>query len=296
MGFVSMDYLLLIASVFLAIANSAILHHFGSHGLKNTGDILWFNAATSLVWVLVVLCVGGGFACPSNATWFWGCSYGVVTAAFFLSKMQALARGDISTTVMIGCCSLVLPTVFGSIFWHESIAPIQWIGLVLLLAALIMSVDRKNAGEPRPGWKRCCALFFVVSGLSGLIFKAHQNSSGKTEAAEFLLIASVVAATLLGALAIFVNRAQGAPKPKIPRAALKYALICGTCSCAYSWLNVRLTGALPSVVFFPVFNGGVILGSSLAGCFCFRERLTRRQIIGLVSGLFSLILIGKVFG
>lgn len=291
-----MNYLLLAVSIFLAIANSVILHHFGSRGLKNSGDVLWFNAATSLVWIPVVLCAGGGFAWPSDGTWFWGCSYGVVTAAFLLSKMQALARGDISTTVMIGCCSLVLPTILGSVFWHETIAPVQWVGLALLLTALMMSMDRRETRKPRPGWKGYCALFFVVSGLSGLIFKAHQNSPGKMETAEFLLIASIVSSTLLGLTAVLINRAQGAPRPKLPRVALKYALICGTCSCVYSWLNVRLTGALPSVVFFPVFNGSVILGSSLAGCFCFRERLTRRQVIGLVLGLFSLVLIGKVLG
>ena len=79
-----MNYLLLAVSIFLAIANSVILNHFGSRGLKNSGDVLWFNAATSLVWILVVLCAEGGFAWPSDGTWFWGCSYGVVTAVFLL--------------------------------------------------------------------------------------------------------------------------------------------------------------------------------------------------------------------
>ena len=197
---------------------------------------------------------------------------------------------------MIGCCSLVLPTILGSVFWHETIAPVQWAGLALLLTALMMSMDRRETRKPRPGWKGYCALFFVVSGLSGLIFKAHQNSPGKMETAEFLLIASIVSSNAVGA-------DGGSDRSRAGRAQTE-AAACGAEICAYlrhMQLCIQLAersadGSASKRCVFPVFNGSVILGSSLAGCFCFRERLTRRQVIGLVLGLFSLVLIGKVLG
>ena len=254
-----------------------------------------FNGAMSLVWVLVVLCVGREFSAPSTATVLLGAGYGVVTAGFLLSKMQALATGNMSITVMLGCSSLMLPTILGSILWHEPIAAEQGVGLALLLAAMALCVDKRGSGEIRPRWKLYCMLFFLFSGLSGLVFKIHQNSPGKKEISEMLLIASVVSSALLILLAFGVNHRRDAPKPKLPRSTWKYALVCGICSCAYNWLNIGLTGALPSVIFFPVFNGSVILGSSLTSRFCFGEKLTKYQVCGLRVGLFALLLIGKVF-
>jgi len=288
-------YALLLGSVLLAILNSALLHRYGNRGLDNAGDILLFNGATSLIWILVILIAGGSFSVPSAITVAAGVGYGAVTAGFLLSKMLALASGNMSVTVMLGCSSLMVPTILGSLIWQEQVTVGQAIGLALLLIAMALSMDRSGGGETKPRWKLYCALFFLFSGLSGLVFKFHQNSPGKAETGELLLIGSATSAVLLILAAHGLNRRAGAPRPKLIRAAWKYAVICGICSCGYNWLNVHLTGVLPSVIFFPVFNGGVILGSSVMGRLCFREKLTRLQIAGLFAGMLALLLIGKVF-
>lgn len=58
-------------------------------------------------------------------------------------------------------------------------------------------------------------------------------------------------------------------------------------------MNLYLSGALPSILFFPIMNGGLILLSSLAGWIVFREKLTRSQIFSLLLGVVAVCLIGN---
>jgi multidrug transporter EmrE-like cation transporter len=58
-----------------------------------------------------------------------------------------------------------------------------------------------------------------------------------------------------------------------------------------NFLNLRLSGLLPSQLFFPVINGSAIILSSLASIVIFKERLNKKQIIGLCGGILSLVAI-----
>ena len=71
--------------------------------------------------------------------------------------------------------------------------------------------------------------------------------------------------------------------------------LCGLVSGGYQRLNMYLTGALPSIVFFPTFNGVVIFLSCISGVVLFKEKLSVKQIVGLVLGVICIMLVGNVF-
>jgi len=55
--------------------------------------------------------------------------------------------------------------------------------------------------------------------------------------------------------------------------------------------NLKLVMALPTVIFVPSYSIGGLLLSVAASVVLFREHLTKRQILGVISGLSALILI-----
>ena len=65
---------------------------------------------------------------------------------------------------------------------------------------------------------------------------------------------------------------------------------CGIAGCVYNRLNIFLAGQLPSVVFYPTFNGSVILISTLCGLIFFKEKLKAQQAIGIAAGAAALML------
>ena len=78
---------------------------------------------------------------------------------------------------------------------------------------------------------------------------------------------------------------------KLGKGTLIIGLVCGACTFAMNFINLKLSGLLPSQLFFPLVNGSSIVLSSLVSLFLFKEKITLKQQIGLVGGILALIAI-----
>lgn len=288
---------LLTISILFAVINNLLYHGFQNKGLRGMGDILFFNALLSGVWIIMLAVMNRGFDI-SLFSWLWGGMYGVVIAAFLLCKMQAMATGPVSVTSFTGCSSLLLSTAFGTLFFNETVSVIQIIGVVFLIFALFLTLSKssKSAETQKMSkrWYVWCSLFFIFSGATGIIFKLHQASSVRNEVNQMMLAASVVSAALFMISSLIVQFKTDKTMPKVKSPSLIFVVLCGIVSCGYNRLNISLSGMLPSIVFFPVFNGSVILFASLAASVIFREKITKRQIIGISVGTIALIMTAGV--
>ena len=287
--------ILLAISILFAVANNMLLHGVKDKGLRGLGDTLFFNALVSAVWIVILLVMNKGFVISAQA-WQWGMAYGTVMAAFLLCKMQAMATGPVSVTSFIGCSSLLIATAFGVVYFRERVSTVQLIGVALLLFALFLATvgAQSKADHQAKGsrsWPLWCVLFFVCSGATGIIFKLHQSSSVRNEIDGMMLAAAVTATVLFVLASLLVQRKADRSLPRVPRSAWLFVAACGVVSCGYNRLNIRLSGALPSILFFPAFNGAVILLSSLLAAILFREKINRRQAAGIAVGIAALVLV-----
>ena len=286
-------YILLALSVSCAFFNNITIKKFSNKGLDGLRGVLAFNSLASCVWIVILLAKGivSGLSFGVGAL-LWGLLYGLVSAAFLLCKMQALSTGPVSLTAFIGCSSLLISTAFGVFVLREGATLLQWLGVGLLCVSLFL-ISAPKTGSAEKSWKFWCAAFFVCSAVTGIIFKLQQRSESASEVDEMLIVSAVTAALIFGLTAIFLPR-NGSPE--VPVSALPYALLCGVFACVYNRLNVNLSGLLPCVIFFPVFNGSVIILSTLAGVILFKERLKRSQIIGMIIGSAALMLASGCVG
>ncbi|MEE1048064.1 MAG: EamA family transporter [Clostridia bacterium] len=286
-----MDYLLLFFSVIFAVSNNGLLHNHG--GMKEQTQTFMFNAFVSFVWFSGLLMIRNVNLEFSSGAILFGILYGAVQAVFLYFKMQAMANGPVSISTLIGTCSFVLSTVLGMVIWDESITVLQGIGLTFLMCSLMLSV-KTNEGSSKKmtfEWLLYCIGFFVASASVGIVFKMFSKSSSGN-ATDMMIVASLV--MTISFLALSKPYSDGKFKISLTGRDIIYATACGTVSCAYNRLNIYLTGALPSIVFFPIFNGGVIFLSLITGLVLFKEKLSKKQIIGFVIGLISLMLAGNV--
>lgn len=283
-------YLLLALSIIFAASNNLLLHKFENRGLDGLSGVLFFNAMISVVWVLllgITSVMTGGLRIDLSSAG-WGVLYGSVTAGFLLCKMQAMASGPVSLTSFIGCASLLISTGFGVFLLHEGASALQTVGVALLMLALFLVVSPKN-DRAKKSWKLWCGAFFVCSAAVGIIFKLHQRSEAAENINGMMFCAAITSAVILILLSALTAKGRKLPKP-LPKSALPYLLGCGLVSCLYNRLNIFLAGSLPSVVFYPLFNGSVILISTLCGVFLFRERLKLSQTVGIIIGAAALML------
>ena len=327
----TMLYLFLAVSVLAAVANNMLLH---LPILKRCRvNEFAFNGGVAAVWIVLLLAFNGGLHGYSADTFLYGALYGIVLAGFLFCKMQAFANGPIHFTSLIGSSSFILTTVFNAVYWKEAVSPWQIAGIVLMLAAvfLITYRPRRESTEQKQKltwkWKIYAAFFFLFSALTGIIFRFHQAAdAARTD--EMMIFASAVVIALLAILgsgaALFGRRRRPAaestpaaeqqsavqpsdggtaaaesgvlPVKKRLLAAGALTLACGVAGCVYNRLNIYLSGAMANAVFFPLFNGGNIILSTLAGWLLFREKLSKMQMAGIACGMVAVVLVSNFFG
>lgn len=280
-------------SILAASLNNWLLHKFSNSGLDGNSGIYMFNAGVCCVWITIL----GGIAVFSSSPFvieptavLWGILYGTLTAAFLHCKMQAMSTGPVSLTTFIGNSSLLISTLFGVLILKEGATGVQLIGVVLLVAALLAVTSFENTAAEK-SWLPWCAAFFTCAAASGIVFKLFGYSSASENINAMMLFASVTSTVMFSFLAfVSAKRENRVPTP-LPKECVPYLVGCGIVSCIYNRLNIFLAGKITSVIFYPVFNGAVLLISVLVGVAVFKEKLKSLQIWGIALGFIALVLI-----
>ena len=57
-------------------------------------------------------------------------------------------------------------------------------------------------------------------------------------------------------------------------------------------VNLFLVGVMPSIIFFPIANGGLLIMTMLAAVIFFKERLRLVQWLGILLGLGAMCMLG----
>lgn len=284
--------LMLALSVALALAYNALMRLRRME--DSPGGVFLFASIISLVSAVVSLMTSGGITLPALSTAALGIIYGILNAANLYSRIRALQTGPMAATVLIGSSSMLLSTIFGVIFWHESANATQWIGVGAMLIAMTMSIRPTSAQSISGKWIFYVLGLFATNGLSGLVQKLHQSTPAKAEFHTLFLIGYLVSAILSCLVGVTLNRRHNATCA-IPRRQFLLAVICGITCCSFCLINTVLIGKMPSVFFFPVFNGSVIVFALPISMLFFKESASKTQIVSMAVAVVAILLMSNVF-
>ena len=294
-----MTFLLLALSIAINTSYNGISSHVGKTRLSGTADRFLYLAlvfAAGAVVTLGVMLAGGAGA--SFYTLAFGVAFGVWHVLTTVMLVHALSVGPLALVNLLVSCSMVIPVFSGALIWGEAVAVPQWVGVALMVAALVLCADvfgKKSGGTGRR-WMPACLCASAMTGALGVMQKTYQTSAHSGEMAAFLAVSFVVsAAGALLAWRIFQRRgARPAGVLLFTRGFLPFALGAGVLAGVLNHLNLFLIGVLPAVLFFPVCNGGTILCSALVGRVLFKEKMSRAQWLGFASGVAAVLLLGNV--
>jgi len=284
-------YALLGFSVLFASLNSIFLH---KAAIKKTTEVYFFNLVGAIVWIFILLCLNGKSLPSIDITsLLWGLLYGMVQFLFVFFKNRAMSCGDVSVTTLIGNCSLLVSLFVSSIVWHEQITIMQLFGTTLLIISIILSVYKKNAQDYSKSWMMYTIFFFIFASGVGIVFKAFSKYTEGSDASAMMICSALVMAVAYFFASIFSKKRKEEANRKIyKKNFLLFALISGVLSCGYNRINVFLSGALPAIIFFPGFNGGVVLLSALLSIIICSEKVSIKKVVALILGAISILIIG----
>ena len=215
-----------------------------------------------------------------------GIVFGIVTALSNFYQMKALSDGPMHITLLITTSSMIIPTLSG-VFFGEKFSFYKLLVVMILIFFVYLSLGSQGSEKSiNKKWLLFVFLAFLCSGSIGVLQKIHQASEHKAELNGFLLVAF--------ACSLIYSRIRSRKTFKELNFRKRHVLIavaCGICTYAMNMLNLRLSGILPSQLFFPLVNGSSIVFTSLISIFIFKEKLSGKQLIGLCGGILSLIAI-----
>lgn len=288
--------ILLIISIFAASFNSVLLHT-----IPKGSSVFTFNLICCSVWTTALLCINKFSLAITLETAYWGVLYGIMQLLFMLFKTKAMSTGSVSITTQIGNCSLILSTAASVIIWHEQISAIQILGILFLIVSFFLCTYSKSNDQSSKIWILYCTLFFIFAAGIGIMFKCFSKSPAQSNTDDMMITAALTMFIILSVkqffAKIFATKCVKAKKTKKKKMVFnkKYivtAVLSGILSCIYNRLNITLAGLFPGAIFYPCFNGGVILISLILSIIFLKERLSTRQTAGLIMGTAAVLAIG----
>ena len=213
--------------------------------------------------------------------------YGVMLVSAQWFYTLALSRGNTALCSAVYSLGFILPTLSGAVIYNESLSPFDVIGIILATFALTASaIKPKNEKKTSHGYFIPLLVAMLSSGGLGIVQKVQQSSVYAEKRAVFLLISFLIASFASFATA-FTRKNKSTDNPS--KDFLVFAALIGIFFGSCNLLNTKLAGILPSAVFFPTLNIGVIILSMVCGAVLFKERLRKNELAVLILGIASIL-------
>lgn len=293
----------LIISMSAALGGGILKKYFLNGYSGNATARQTYNMAVSIVAAIILFC-WGGMGPFSPFTILLGVVFGIITAVQQISNLKALECGPWSYTSVIISLSTLIPALSGALIWQETLQIPQIVGMVFLVVCFVFSVETK--GEEKNAsikWLIWCAVAFLCTGFIGVMQKFHQSSDYKNELNAFLVTAFVVSCvySFISVLIMANKKEQDEKTEKAKDNRFRFVfpivlmVVSGICVAVNNKLNLYLSGVMDSAVFFPIVNGGGLVLTTIAASILFKEKLTKKQWIGLVVGICAVIFLANPF-
>lgn len=200
----------------------------------------------------------------------------------------ALAKGNTALCSTVYSLGFILPTLSGAILWAESFSFLDLLGVLCAISAVIVSSGKPQLKTGKSYYFAPLVIAMLASGGLGIVQKLQQKSAYAEQKSIFLLIAFTLAAVISLIFSLFAKN-QG--DTSFRRGKLAVASCIGVCFGCCNLLNTTLAGLLDSAIFFPTLNIGVILLSMICGVIFFKERISKKEIVVLILGAVSILLL-----
>lgn len=256
--------------------------------------------ATAVI-TLIMACLGGVQAIDGEGT-FIVIAFGAFFVLTLMAMTIAMNSGHMGITLLIQNSSLVVPTIYGIIAWKEKMTLPKGIGFACIL--FMMALSSGDAGAPseadrrswnRRRWMLFTALAFIGDSFLSILQGMMSRASASTDSVTFTFWTSLVSMLISLALVIFFTlRDRDNRLISTKKEALDFAWTCagiGVSTAGGNCFTILSLTVLPGIVFFPLRQGALVLVMWVLGILIYREKVNRRGLAMLFSGLLGLILL-----
>lgn len=177
---------------------------------------------------------------------------------------------------------ILVPTVLSVVWFRESPTGLQILGFLVAVVAIVIINYQKGQKLSRKSW--ALLLMLLIGGMGDGMSKVYEVY-GNPGLQNIFLFFTFLAALLL-CLVLVRSKAE-----RIGIKELGYGAALGIPNFFSSLFLLKSLDTVAAVIAFPTFSVAVILVVAVAGVLAFRERLSRRQIVGGILICIALALL-----
>ena len=188
---------------------------------------------------------------------------------------------------------VLIPLIASNVFFNEGIKPTQWLGMAVLLAAVVIMCSYNNAIKAKitPSSLVLLVLCGMASGIADFSQKVFTKCIPDGSAAVFNFYTYLFAALIL----VVFYAVSCKTKPSDSNADVKkifgYILIMALCLFANSYFKTLASGHLSAVLLYPLNQGCALILSAIMASVLFKEKITAKAVVGIVTAFIGLLII-----
>jgi drug/metabolite transporter (DMT)-like permease len=229
---------------------------------------------------------------PQNPWFYHTLGLGVLFIIVFNLMAHTTQRSGLSVVSVATKMSVVIPVVFGILYYKESLGFSKAIGILLaLIAVYLASVKNKRGLAIQPKNLIFPILVFLGSGIIDISIKFLEDAYVSENEVPLFSATIFGAAAVIGLLVFIAQGLKGTFEFELKNIVAGIVLGIPNYFSIFFLVKALRSDLLESSGIFTVNNVAIVMLSTIIGILLFKERLLTKNWIGIILAVISIFLV-----
>lgn len=278
--------------ILLYTAQSLLSREYSAHypGKSEVASPV-FTVVSGLTTTVVSLFVCGFRFDASPLTVLLGLTNAAAIVAYNDFLIRASQKGAYSILMIFGTTGGILIPAFGAHFLlSEKLTVLKVICMLgAIIAAYFISQKDDEKTKPTKSFLMLCFLLALANGVYSLLLALQGEWTGAEEKAEMVAITFFCASVVSAVMLFCKTKKDFLPSFKQTRTSLIYLIAASLVVATAVHMLTFVLELIDTAVLYTFDTSGVLLLSLICSCVFFKEKMNRKNIIGMVLMIISLL-------
>lgn len=275
-----------------------------SGAVKETKDAMLANILRMIFCVVIgfaILAFGGNINLLNAGfnTLLISFLSGVGMSAFVVVWLLTVKRGAYMTLDVFLMLGVIIPIAASTILFNEGIRLNQIIGFIVLTLASVIMCSYNNSIKEKMSISSLVLLILcgVSNGVVSLSQKLFVNYVKDGSNVVFNFYTYAFSAVILTVCYFAFGKKEKQKSENIftaQKTLICYIAVMAVCLFLNTFFMTKSASVLPSVILYPLSQGGSLILSSLMSAVFFKEKITKVCVVGLVVAFAGLIVMNML--
>lgn len=212
-------------------------------------------------------------------------SMGVCIWGTLLLQQVNIRKNGTTISASFSHMGVLVPTVLSIFLFGEYPGRLQWVGVALALAAILILNIQGRADKEKANSKIWLVFLLISGGCADMMSKIFERYGNHRYESHFLFYTFVIALFLSAVWMVYTKEWPSYRE-------VLYGLVMGSFNYLSTMFLLKSVLRLPAFLVYPVYSVGVILFVNVVNFLFLKERLQKKDCVAMACISAALVLMG----